>query len=237
MASGRHSFEEVEYLGERPAKRTRMSAQAQAVLDADLQSLRDAEAKILLIQFAPRLPALAQGVRDHCVSRRLRESQLIREYDSQVQRAVTLVNSERTPDGRWGNSRILAWVQQEIESMLKQIVDEIEPYSSYQSKFNAVEGMLEIFEAVMYQRSEPCHDLITNRRRWDNLFHDVFACFHDGELTTLARHHRRHGSFNGDYEDPGWLVRLQKFVEEAQRFRFVPGVKDAYQTLCDRCGV
>lgn len=100
MASGRHSSEEVEYLGERPAKRPRPTAsllvrvQAQVELDADIRSLSDAEAKKLLIKFAPHLPILAQGVKDYCDRRRLRESRLIREYDSQVQRAVSGVAFE-----------------------------------------------------------------------------------------------------------------------------------------------
>ncbi|KAK8084373.1 hypothetical protein PG997_005644 [Apiospora hydei] len=244
MASSRYSSDEVEYLGERPAKRPRgtissiLRVRAQPAregLDADLRSLTDAEAKKLLIKFAPLLPALAQGVKDKCDRSRLREGRLIRKYDEQVERAAELANSEITSEGSYDKTTILSEVKAEIRSMLKQIVAETKPHSSYQSKFNAVESMLEIFEAVLYKSGEVCHELIGHYNRWDSLFGDVFACFHDEELRTLAAHpvawHRRHSIIDGNDDDVGWLERLQEFVQGVKRFGFVPGVEDVYETL------
>lgn len=141
-----------------------------------------------------------------------------------------------TSQGSYDKFQILGEVEAGIERILMQIANEIKPHSSYQSKFNAAESMLKIFEAVMYERSEACHELIDNHQQWDSLFCDVFACFQDGELLTLAAHpvaghHRRHTTFDGNYEDVGWLGRLQKFVERAQRYGFVIGVEDTYHTL------
>ncbi|KAK8137174.1 hypothetical protein PG984_005114 [Apiospora sp. TS-2023a] len=237
MASGRHTSEEVKFLGERPAKRPRTTASLisgaryQEGLNADLQSLPDAEAKKILIKFAPLLPELAKGVKDHCDRRILQESQLIRKYDSQVQRARELANREITKAGSYDKDTILAEVTAEIESMLKQIVAEIKPHSSYQSKFNAADSLLKIFEAVLYESGETCRELIyLYRHQWGGLFCNLVDCFNNGELRALAAHpaHLRY-----ENENVGWLGRFQEFVEEAQRFSFVPGVEDAYQTLCD----
>ncbi|KAK8045905.1 hypothetical protein PG996_013969 [Apiospora saccharicola] len=213
--------------------------QAQERLDADLQSSPDAEAKKLLIKFANLLPALAQGVREHCDLRRLQESQLIRKYDLRLRRAAEVVNNEVTRDGRWDEQTILSEAKEDIESILKKIVDEIKPHSSYQSKFNAAESMLEIFEIVMYQSGDTCRQGLIGRvhyRHWDNLFCELFACFDDEELQILAahpvaRHHRQYTFHRVNYEIASWLDRLQTFVEGAQDYGFVHGVEDMYQTI------
>jgi len=119
--------------------------------------------------------------------------------------------------------------------MFKKIADKTKPYSSYVSKFNAAESMLEIFEAIMYESGETCHGLVHHYQEWDNLFSHVLACFNDEELRQLAFHpvdadHYRRTS-NRNCEDEGWLGRLQEFVEGAQDFSFVPGVDDAHQIL------
>ena len=107
------------------------------------------------------------------------------------------------------------------------MADDIKPYSSYQSKFNAAESMLQIFEAVMDHRSEECLELLWCVQNWDDLFRGLIDCFNSDELRTLASQ-----PYDRYYRGT-WLGRLRKFVKEAQREGFVPGVHDVYTTIYD----
>lgn len=109
MARVRHDSD-VEYLGERPVKRPRVSCPLNTAymptppawssrataeltpsqqLNDDLRSLSDAQAKRILVQFAPLIPELAYIVNEKCSQRRERESRLTRIFDSQVEQAVS----------------------------------------------------------------------------------------------------------------------------------------------------
>ncbi|KAK8070599.1 hypothetical protein PG997_010802 [Apiospora hydei] len=209
----------------------------QQQLEADLQSLSGEAAKQLLLQYAPLLPALARGVMDKCHSQRLQEMQVNRNYDSypkKVYRMYTGMSLRQWQDyilnkkySQLSSSKLFEIsgdVELEIEELLKRMVADIQPHSSYESKYNAAENMLRIFEEVMDSDDELRHELHQNCHGWDELFLKLFACFTAEELWRLAVE-------PVGYRKQAWSERLRLFVGEARALQFVEGVDEAYDIL------
>ncbi|KAK7946260.1 uncharacterized protein PG986_010581 [Apiospora aurea] len=196
----------------------------QQQLEADLQSLSGEAAKQLLLQYAPLLPALARGVMDKCHSQRLQEMQVNRNYDSYPKEVDYILNNKYSQLSSSKLFEISGDVELEIEELLKRMVADIQPHSSYESKYNAAENMLRIFEEVMDSDDELRHELHQNCHGWDELFLKLFACFTVEELRWLAVEpvgYRKHA----------WSERLRLFVGEARALEFVEGVDEAYDRL------
>ncbi|KAK6863608.1 hypothetical protein PG995_000136 [Apiospora arundinis] len=174
-------------------------------LENDIELLSDADAKELLEKYAPLIPALAHDIMDKGrVRRRQRELRKKRNHNSYHAKT-------------------------KIHRVLRRIVDDTSPDSSYYIKFIAVENMLKTFRHVM----SPVNDELwwnhllgeEGCQGWDKHLLDLFAYFTAEELWILAWHPLP--------KDPNkfWIHQFQWTLMTARNLGFLKRIIEVYAAL------
>ncbi|KAK8054250.1 hypothetical protein PG996_013551 [Apiospora saccharicola] len=197
----------------------------QQQLDADLRSLPDAVAKRLLIQYATALPSLAQAIMDKSHELRQDEAETSRDYEHYYRRTYYLINDKYLRLESSEQAIVAGDVGVEIEKMLKTMKAEIQPHSSFDSKYSALETMLQIFEVLLESTDGLAADVREDNNGWDGLFLQVLSCLTCDELQRLASHQYS----TSEYDK--WFNRLTSFIQMAIGRGFVDRIEEAYDIL------
>ncbi|KAK8115517.1 hypothetical protein PG984_012019 [Apiospora sp. TS-2023a] len=202
-----------------------MSPEGQQQIDVDLESMSDELAKQLLVQYAHIIPTLGQVILDKSHELRLKETRTRRSYRSFVRETDYLINKKHRRLRCSQQFEIAGEVQGEIEEMLRTMTTEVQTYSTFESKYSALESMLQIFETVMGSGSELGSEVQKDCFEWDGLFMELF-----GVLTPEDRARLTYDQCSASRSDT-WLDRLTGFVEVAESYCFMEGVGQACDIL------
>ncbi|KAK7931095.1 hypothetical protein PG985_001807 [Apiospora marii] len=185
----------------------------------------EALAKQLLVQYAHILPSLAQGVLDKSHELRSKEARTTRSYREFARETDYLINKKHRRLRPSQQYEIAGEVQGEIETMLDTIEREIQPHSSFESKYSALETMLQIYETIMDAGNQLGSEVQKDCYGWDEQFLKVFGCLTPGDRDRLAN-----DQCSASHTDT-WLDRLDGFVQEALDYCFVEGIDKARDSL------